>query len=86
MIGISAAASGLLVNGICHAFIALIPSTATTAAAGQEHNIESTEVVSDESIIIPLQDQQTLCSVCKQQAGIVSNADLLSNAPENKRR
>ena len=51
---------------------ALIPSnsTATIAATGEEHNSESLEDVSDDSVLIPLQDQQALCGVCKQQAGM----------------
>ena len=36
------------------------------------------EDVSDDSVLIPLQDQQALCGVCKQQAGMLSNADPLS--------
>ena len=59
---------------------ALIPSnsTATIAATGEEHNSESLEDVSDDSVLIPLQDQQALCGVCKQQAGMLSDADPLS--------
>ena len=45
---------------------ALIPSnsTATIAATGEEHNSERLEDVSDDSVLIPLQDQQILSGVC----------------------
>ena len=45
---------------------ALIPSnsTATIAATGEEHNRKIMEDVSDDSVLIPLQDQQILSGVC----------------------